>query len=341
MVFAGLASFLLLAAVLAAGIGAVACSPGQTISIIASSFGLDLPWHYEAQQAAVVLTVRLPRVLLGMLVGAGLGLSGAAMQGLFRNPLADPSLIGASGGAALATVAVIVLGVPSVSSATLSEAVIQPSAAFVGALVVTLVVYRLSSADGRTSVATMLLSGVGVNAMVVALMGLLTFTANDAQLRTITFWTLGSLGGGTWQALAVAAPFMLLPLVLLPRYARELNALTLGEAEASHLGVDVVSLKRRLVALVALTIGAGVALTGIIGFVAILTPHILRLVVGPDHRIVLPGSALLGATLLVGADLVARTAVSPAELPVGVITALAGAPLFLWLLWRGRSLGAM
>ncbi len=330
-------SMVLLAIVMASiGIGAVAIAPGDTLRIIAHALGADVA--VDARQASVVLAIRLPRTLLGLLIGAGLATSGVLMQGLFRNPLADPGLIGISSGAALAAVAVIVLGATWLRGLShLFGIFTLPLAAFGGGLLTTTLVYRLSRRSGRTLVATLLLAGIALNALAGAGTGLLTFLATDEQLRSITFWSLGSLGGATWRAVAAAAPCVLLALVLAPRLAQPLNLLLLGEAEARHLGVNVERLKRTVVTLVALAVGAAVAVAGIIGFIGLVVPHLLRLALGPDHRGLLPGAALLGAALLLAADLVARTMVAPAELPIGIVTALLGAPFFLWLLLRDRA----
>ncbi len=318
--------------------GAVEISLAQCVSIIGRRINLYLPWDFTAQQEATLINIRLPRVMLGLLVGAGLGVSGAAMQGLFRNPLADPSLIGISSGAALAATMVVIIG--DVVSFTLPR-VLQlfafPAAAFVGALVTTLLIYRLATIAGQTIVATLLLAGIAINALAQAFSGFLTFYATDTQIRSLTFWKLGSLGGANWLALITAAPFILVPVALFPGLARALNALLLGESEAGHLGFDIERIKRRIVVLVALAVGASVAVAGLISFVGLVVPHLLRLIVGPDHRALLPGSALLGACLLLCADLIARTIVAPAELPSGVLTAISGAPFFLWLLLRDRK----
>jgi len=330
----GLTVLLFAAALLAVVIGAVAIAPGQVLAILGKPLGIALPWAFTQQQAAVLLAIRLPRVLLGAFVGAGLAVSGAAMQGLFRNPLADPGLIGVSSGAAVAT---IVLGSTFAHELFQTLGIFtQPMVAFLGSMGATVLVYRLSQVAGRTVVATMLLAGIAVNALLGAGTGLLTFVATDAQLRNITFWGLGSVGGATWRAVLAVVPFILCTLLLLPRLARLLNAMSLGEAEAAHLGFRVERAKRTVIALVALTVGATVALTGIIGFVGLVVPHLLRLLVGPDHRTVLPGSALLGASLLLLADLLARTIVAPAELPIGIVTTVIGAPFFLWLLLQDR-----
>lgn len=333
-----LPAILLIMILLSAGIGAMGIAPGQVLAILGDQIGISLPWRYDEGQANVLLAVRLPRVCLGILIGGGLAASGAAMQGLFRNPLADPGLIGVSSGAALGAVTMIVLGgTMTAQMPPLLQMYLPPAAAFIGSLVVTIAVYRLASIAGRGNVAIMLLTGIAINAMTGALTGLMTFIASDAQLRSITFWSLGSLGGGTWEAVGAVAPCILLPLLLLPRYAGSLNALTLGEETAGHVGIDVDRIKRTLVILTSLAVGSSVAVAGVIGFVPLVAPHLLRMLIGPDHRYLLGGSALLGAILLLGADLIARTLVAPTELPIGIVTAAIGAPFFLWLLVRQRG----
>jgi iron complex transport system permease protein len=303
---------------------------------------LRLPWSAAADpaQLAVLGQIRAPRVLLAVLTGAGLATAGALMQGLFRNPLADPALIGVSAGAALAAAAVIVLGNAIVPASMRGDALgpfVLPLAAFAGSLAVTALVYRIGSAAGGLSLALTLLAGIAVNAIAMAGVGLLIYLATDEQLRSLAFWNLGSLAAGTWRALAVTAPLVVLALACAWQLAPSLNALALGEARAATLGVEVDRVKRTAIAVAALATGALVALTGVIGFVGLVAPHLVRLACGPDHRVVLPGAALLGATLVVLADAVARTVVAPAELPLGILTALAGGPFFLALLLRRRS----
>lgn len=290
----------------------------------------------------IIVDIRLPRLGLGLIVGAALAAAGAAMQGLFRNPLADPSLIGVSAGAAVGAVAAIaLLGHWITGAGHPWTGLILPVFAFLGSCAATATVYALSKLEGRTVVATMLLAGIAINALAAAAVGLFVFVADSRELRDFTFWSLGSLAQSSWGQLFSVIPFILVPVVLLPRFARPLNALLLGEAEAHHLGVDVQRVKERLVLLCAAMVGASVAVAGIIGFVGLVVPHLVRLAIGPDHRSLLPGSALLGALLLVLADLLARTLVRPGELPVGILTALVGAPFFLGLLHfsRGRVWG--
>ena len=288
------------------------------------------------QFAATVIDIRLPRVVLALLIGAALAQSGAAMQGIFRNPLAEPGLVGVSSGAALAAVAVIVLLQPIGLFNALPAHVVLPIAAFAGGGAATALVLRLSLVDGHTRVATLLLAGLALNAIAGAGIGFFSHVASDTALRSVTFWMYGSLGRASWQEIAIAAPLLVAPLVLLPRHAQALNALLLGEAEAGHLGVDVERLKRRVTVLVVLAAGAAVALAGIIAFVGLLVPHLVRMAFGPDHRGLLVLSALSGALLLSLADTAARLVMAPTELPIGILTALVGGPFFLALLLRRR-----
>lgn len=286
----------------------------------------------------IILDIRLPRAVLGMLVGASLAVSGAVMQGLFRNPLADPGLVGVSSGASLGAVLLIVLGTTFFGPLfAVFGFYALPVAAFSGGLVTTLLLYKIATRSGQTSVATMLLAGIALGALAGAVTGVLIFMADDKQLRDLTFWGLGSLAGANWMKILSAGPIILVSLAVVPFLARGLNALTLGEAAAFHMGIPVQRLKNIAIISVAASTGASVAVSGGIGFVGIVVPHVLRMLIGPDHRYLLPASALLGGTLLIFADMIARTIVPPAELPIGIITAFAGAPFFLWILLRGRS----
>lgn len=289
----------------------------------------------DGQAGFVVQELRLPRIALGALVGAALAVSGAILQGLFRNPLADPALIGISAGAALGAVTVIVLGERVMGSFGLGvPAMLMPAAAFVGALVATLAVWRIATRGGSTSVAKLLLAGIAINAIASAGTGILTFLADDTQLRTLTFWTMGSLAHAGWAEIRLLAPWMLALACAAPWLARPLNAMLLGEAVAGHLGYPAHRMKQSAVLVCALAVGASVAMTGLIGFVGLVAPHIVRLMGGVDHRWLLPASALLGATLLIAADALARVIVAPAELPIGLVTSLIGGPFFLMLLMR-------
>ena len=324
------------------GIGAVGISPMQTIAILLNRIGINLNIAYEPIQENVLTQIRMPRIVLGLLVGASLGVAGTAIQGLFRNPLADPALIGISSGAALSAAIMIVFGgtIFHVVEIVLGQWAL-PAAAFGGGVVTTIAIYRLATRDGITSVPTMLLAGIAINALATAGVGILIFAANDEQLRDIAFWNLGSLGLADWDMIVTVTPLVIITVVPLMFLARALNALLLGEVEAEHLGYNTERLKQLIVILVALAVGSGVAVTGIIGFVGLIVPHLVRLMIGPDHRYVLPGSLLLGSALLMAADLLARTFAAPAEVPIGIVTALVGAPFFLYLLLRDRSRGRL
>jgi len=278
----------------------------------------------------VINNVRLPRTLLAMAVGATLAQCGAVMQGLFRNPLADPGIIGVSSGAALGAALCIVL-LPNASPLMI------PMSAFALGLITTLVVYRLASSPMGTSVVLLLLSGVAIAALAGAGIGVLTYLANDIALRDLTLWQMGTIAGAQWIYVCLSLVTLALISWRFRQDATALNALLLGEAEARHLGIDVDRLKLRLILLCALGVGVSVAATGIIGFIGLVVPHLVRMMLGPDHKRLLPTSALLGAALLALADIGARAFLPPAELPVGLVTALLGAPFFIYLLLQQRS----
>ncbi|QJP11951.1 FecCD family ABC transporter permease [Pseudomonas multiresinivorans] len=322
---------------LSLALGPVSLPLGDTLRALAHMLGLPVSVDGLGQAELIVGQIRLPRTLLGIATGGVLALAGVAMQGLFRNPLADPGLIGVSSGAALGAAIAIVFGA---SIGGLPEAFapyLLSACAFVGGLLVTALVYRLGRHNGQTSVATMLLAGIALTALAGALIGLFTYLADDATLRTLTFWNLGSLNGASYPRLWPLLLITLLVACWLPRRVNALNALLLGESEARHLGFDVERLKVELILCTALGVGAAVAAAGMIGFIGLVVPHLLRLIVGPDHRVLLPASMFGGAILLLLADLIARLALAPAELPIGIVTALIGAPFFLYLLIRGRS----
>jgi iron complex transport system permease protein len=289
-----LALLLCLVLPLALSVGTVETDFSETVVILLSGIGIDISALLDkppgAVEQAVLLNIRTPRVLMALLVGAALGTSGAAMQGMFRNPLADPGLIGISAGAALGAVTIIVLG----TSLPVSQKILIPGAAFAGSIVTTIAVYRLATSAGRTSVHTLILAGIAIAAIASAGIGLLSFIADDTQLRTLVFWTMGSFGSATWDNLSIASLLMLLAIAIIPLYGSTLNAILLGESDATFMGYDVERTKLILVVLVALGVGAAVSVSGIIGFVGLVTPHLLRLMIGPDNRLLLPASALLG-----------------------------------------------
>lgn len=329
----------LLAMIVGIAIGPVVIGPATLVQILGVRLGLA-SGEPPAFAWQVIESIRMPRVLLAACAGAALGAAGAVMQGLFRNPLADPGIIGVSSGGALGAVAVIVLGTGAGITNGFTAGIgawMLPLAAFAGALTFTWLIYRMSSHEGHVVVATMLLAGVAMNALAGAALGFLTYLSDEQQLRLLTFWTLGSVGGANWAASLPAMLVMVFATAWVLRLARPLNAVLLGEADAASLGVDLGRLKRNAILASALAVGAAVSACGILGFVGLVVPHLVRLLCGPDHRWVLPGSIGLGAALLVAADLFARLVVAPTELPLGVVTAAIGAPFFLWLLLRNRG----
>lgn len=312
---------------------------GATNTSFWSAFVRLVSGEELSQTEQIVLwQIRLPRTLLGILVGAGLAVSGAVMQGLFRNPLADPGIVGVSAGASLGAIMAIVLGatLPIWLQSSVGPYLV-PIAAFLGSWIVVLILYAAATRNGQTSVATMLLAGIAIAALTGAISGIFIYLSNDQQLRDLTFWQLGSLSGATWSKVISAGPIIVLAILLSASLGHGLNGLAMGEATAAHLGIAVQRIKRLAVLATAAATGAAVAVSGGIGFIGIVVPHLLRLSTGPDHGPLLINSALLGAALLLWADVAARSIVSPAELPIGIVTALLGSPVFLWILLRRRG----
>jgi iron complex transport system permease protein len=331
VLIAGLAVGLVVACVLAASLGAFEIPPGEVLASLLHRIGLDIGTLPAGAGDDVLWEVRFPRVALAAVVGAALGCAGAAMQGTFSNPLAEPGVVGVSSGAAVGAVLSIVAGFTFLGTWSLTFA------AFVGGLLSVALVYMASRADGRTEVVTLILTGIAVNAFTGAVIGLLIFYSDDAELRSITFWQLGSMAQATWPKVAVVAPVALLGVVMAVSRARRLDLLSLGERSARHLGVDVERLRITMLVVVAVLTAAAVAVSGIILFVGLVVPHLVRMVIGPAHRPLLVAATLGGAMLLVIADLVSRTIAAPAEVPLGVLTALVGSPFFFWLLRRTRA----
>lgn len=339
LLIGGAAIGLCVAIFLSLSIGAT----GITLASLPRVLSAMFTGRYEADVAReqlVLIDIRLPRMLLGMFVGASLAVAGAMMQGMFRNPLADPGLIGVSSGAALAAVATIALG-NSLAAPWIKTfgAYALPMAAFVGGIATTMILVSIVSRQGQMAVSTLLLAGVALAALNGALMGLIAYSSDDRELRDLTLWMLGSLSGASWPKVFAIIPFALLVALVLPRLIRGLNGLLLGEAEAFHLGIDVERTKRAIVLVTSAAVGAAVAVSGILGFVGIVVPHLVRLLAGPDHRIVLPASALMGATLVLAADILARMLLRPAELPLGVVMAILGAPIFLHMVVKRGMAG--
>ncbi len=319
------------ATILSLGMGGVQIPVGDVFAHLGQRIGL-FDVGIDAFDARILDSLRLPRILRAIVIGAGLGLAGAVMQSLFRNPIADPGIIGVSASAAFGAVAMIVAGhliLGSYYAAFGPYGV--PVAAFGGAVLATVIISILSRQDGRTDAAIMLLIGVAVNAIAFAGVGVFTYMADDAQLRSLTFWQMGALSGNGATDMP-ALIVMMLGIAYLLRLGTPLNLFLLGEAEARHLGIEVENLKRRAAVVTALVVGAAVAVSGIIGFVGLVAPHLVRLATGPDNRYVLPASAMGGAIMLTAADAVARIIVLPAELPIGLVTGIVGGPFFLGLL---------
>jgi iron complex transport system permease protein len=323
---------LLVAAVLVAvGVGAVWIPPATTIRLVAWKLGMAERPHGVAPSVEIILfQLRIPRVLLATVVGSALAASGAVFQALFRNPLADPAIIGVSSGAALGAIAAML-----VTGGAFAGGLVVPAVAFLGALAAGLLVYRLARVGPAVQVATLLLAGVAVAALISAVMALV-LTYSGERIRSIYFWLLGGLSARGWESLAAAAPLAAVGVVAALGTAGNLNLVALGEERAAQLGLEVERFKRVALATGALLAGAAVAVAGVIGFVGLMTPHLLRLVLGADHRRLLPASVLGGALFMVLADLAARTLRAPEEIPVGAVTALLGAPFFLYLLRRQR-----
>ncbi|WP_161863579.1 FecCD family ABC transporter permease [Algicella marina] len=320
----------LLAAALAAAVAELVLGP---VAVPLAELQAWLAGRADAGTAAILGQIRAPRMVLALLVGTGLALAGTTLQGILRNPLADPGLIGVTAGASLGAVTVIVLGGAFFAGVpTFLRPYLLPCGAFLGAATVTGFVFLVSRRGGQTSVATLILAGVAINAVCFAGVGALTYISDDQQLRNLTFWQMGSLGGASWPVVLVTAPVITVSAYLLHRLATPLDLFQLGERAAFHSGVDTERVKLKAGLLTALAVGSATAAAGPIGFIGLVAPHMARLVLGAQHHWVLPGAALLGTALLLAADLVVRLAVPPAEPPIGLATALIGGPFFLWLL---------
>ena len=331
---------LLVSIVLGLAIGPLKIPALNTINILVDIFNPFINGTHDHIQETVISSLRGPRVVLGVITGAALAVAGACFQSLFRNPLADPGVIGVSAGAATAAVIYIVLGQGLlISLLGYTPKFALPISAMLGALLAVIVLYLFVNRKGSIEVATLLLAGIALNAFCGSVTGILVFISDDQQLRELTFWTLGSLARAQWDAVVPILILLLVVISALVFKGNALNAFSLGEADAYHLGFDVKRIKRSIVIFGAAAVGAAVALTGIIGFVGLVVPHIVRLLIGADNRYVLPASAIAGGGLMLLADMFARIVVQPAEMPIGVITSLIGAPFFLYLLSRRKHLG--
>jgi iron complex transport system permease protein len=338
--------FLLLALVLAgmlvlsAAIGAFSFTPSEMFRYVGQGFGWMQTTDADALDRNVFLRLRLPRVILSALTGAVLGVSGALMQGLFRNPIVEPGLTGTSSGAAFGAALVFVFGgrgAVAFTSALGSLAV--PFVAFLGAFAATILVYRLSSSFGKVNIFTLLLAGIAVNAVCAAGTGFLSYVARDPQARNIVFWNLGTFTTADWRGVELVGVVFLLCFFWVQRHGKSLNALMLGESEATYLGIDPQRLILSLLVINTLMVAVTTAMVGVIAFIGLVIPHLLRIMKSSDYNFLLPASALLGAVIMTAIDIVARIVIPPAELPIGIITAVVGAPVFLWVLLRQQQRG--
>ncbi len=304
-------------------------------AVLPDIFGLSEP---ASHVALIIQQIRLPRTLLAVAIGAILAICGAVMQGLFRNPLADPGIIGVSAGASLgAAIAIVLFGSLAEQYPNLLLFGTVPMFSFLGGTITTILVYRLGTGASGTSVTMMLLAGVAISALAGAGLGLMNYFADDQALRDLSLWTMGSLAGANYSSLIMSFTTLFILFVLFYRDADKLNVLLLGEPEAKHMGIDVQSLKRKLILLTAAGVGISVSMSGMIGFIGLIVPHLGRMMAGPNHRSLLPLSMIIGALLLLVADMIARTIVAPLDMPVGIITALIGSPFFIWLLIKQKA----
>ncbi|MGQ4615484.1 iron chelate uptake ABC transporter family permease subunit [Nocardia sp. R7R-8] len=332
LVFVVAVAGLVVLAVASAAIGQVPTTPAEVAGSVLHRIGVEVgPMPAHPAGEVTLWQVRFPRVVLAMLVGAALATAGALLQGVFANPLAEPGVIGVSAGAAVGAGTVIVVGGAFVAAWSVA------AAAFVAGLATTLLVYLLARSGGRTEVVTLVLTGVAINAFAGGLIALLLFVASPAARDQIVFWQLGSLNGATWESVGVVAPLTAVGVAAAVLLAPRLDLLALGESAARHLGVDVERLRRNVIVVVAILATAGVAFTGIILFVGLIVPHLVRMLVGPAHRVLIPLSAVVGAVVLLAADVAARSLVDNADLPLGMLTSLIGGPVFFYLLRRTRA----
>lgn len=325
-------------AILSLEVGAVDITYEQMFKWVKDAILHHTPDSTDSIYRGVFFQIRVPRTLLCILVGATLSVSGALMQSVFRNPIVEPGLVGTSAGAAFGAAFVFVFGnIAFFNHTGISGDILLPLCAFIGGWCSTMLVYRLSVSFGKVSVSTMLLAGMSINALASAGTGFLSYIARDPQARSITFWNLGTFTGADWKAVMIVAVVSIPVLFIIISYAKQLNLLQLGDTEAKYLGVNTERVKKRLIFLNTLMVATATSMVGVIAFIGLLVPHLLRLVRGSDNRYVITASALLGGIVMVIADMVSRTIIAPAEMPIGIISAFIGAPLFLWMLLQNRG----
>jgi iron complex transport system permease protein len=334
-----LSVLLLLTMFLAIRTGAVHITYREIFISLAKAFGFHPDAKIEPIQEGVFMQIRFPRVLLCVVIGAGLSISGALMQALFRNPIVEPGLIGTSSGAAFGAALIFVVGKSFFAQySQLLGNMILPLSACVFSFIATMLVYRLSSSYGKVTVTIMILVGVAINAIAVSCTGFLSYIARDPQARSITFWSLGTFSGANWNSVCLVYAVVIPCIFLALRYSKALNALLLGESEAGYLGINTEKLKTRIIILNTLIVAVGTSVVGVIGFVGLIVPHLLRMIKGSDNRFLIIGSALMGAVIMNVADMVSRIVIAPAELPIGIVTSFVGAPVFIWILRRQKGI---
>jgi iron complex transport system permease protein len=322
--------------VLSAGVGAVHLSWSEIIDLVRHRAGGDV--QVNSIHEGLFFQIRLPRTFLCVLVGASLSVSGAMMQSLFRNPIVEPGLIGTSAGSAFGAAMLIVLGQNSFfQSFSFLGNLLMPACAFIGGLIATLLVYYFSASLNRVNVSIMILAGIAINAIAAGGTGFLAYVARDPQARSITFWNLGSISGANWQSVWIVGTSTIVGFILALQFSKPLNALQLGDSEAGYLGINTERLKILVILVITLLVSVATSMVGIIAFVGLIVPHLLRLLKGSDNRYLIIGSALLGAIVMIVTDMICRVVIAPAEMPIGIVTAFIGAPVFLWLLYRFKK----
>jgi len=335
--YLGIILFLLI--ILSTRVGAVNITYSQILDFVLDALGKKPDREINSVIEGLFFQIRLPRTFMCFIVGAALSVSGALMQSLFRNPIVEPGLVGTSAGSALGASFMFVFGKTTLFAgiAFLGDLML-PVSAFAGGLIATLIVYRFSSYLGKVNVATMILAGIAVNAMAAGGTGFLSYISRDPQARSITFWNLGTFSGADWKSVIIVAISTVFCFSLTLRYAKQLNALQLGEIEAGYLGFNIERMKIQLILINTLMVSIATSLVGVISFVGLTVPHLLRILKGSDNRYLIIGSGLLGAVVMIIADMLARVIIAPAEMPIGIITAFVGAPVFLFLLYKNRKI---
>ena len=328
---------LIILSIISLGYGPVELSIKQIFDIIFYKINLNNGLSFNLIQETVFWNIRLPRLLLGLIVGLALGSTGAILQGLFRNPLIDPGFIGISSGAAVGAMISIMFSSIAYNIFKISHFILLPLLAIIGAFIVTMMIYKMSKVENKTNIMAMLLSGIAINALAGAIIGIFVSISSDSQLRSFTFWTLGGLDRSNWNIVGISYLIISINFFLVFSLKDKLDIFMLGDSEALCLGINVEKLKKRIILISSIMVGVTVAFCGMIGFIGLVTPHLIRLLIGPNHRYLIPGSAILGSIILVLSDLISKSVIAPAQLPVGVVTSSIGAPIFIWLIYNQKK----